>query len=62
MGYIKEPKGVDFTVLDKEMNEDEKKRLSVFIAKRKLEIGDMHKRIKPSTSKHKKALNSDNQK
>jgi hypothetical protein len=62
MGYIKEPKGVDFTVLDKEMTVDEKKKLSAFIAKRKQEIGEMHKRIKPSTLKHKKELNSDNQK
>lgn len=62
MGYIKEPKGVDFTVLDKEMTEEEKKRLSAFIAKRKQEIGELHKRIKPSTSKHQKELNSGNQK
>lgn len=62
MGYIKEPKGIDFTVLDKEMTEDEKKKLSAYITKRKQEIGEMRKRIKPSATNHKKATNSDNQK
>lgn len=58
MGYIKEPKGVDFTVLDKEMTEVEKKNLSAYIEKRKHEIAEIHKRIKPSALKHKKRVKS----
>ena len=59
MGYIKEPKGVDFTVINKEMTEEEKIKLSAYILKRKLEIKEMHKRIKTSTSKHKNTVMPD---
>ena len=38
MGFIKEPKGVEFTVINREMTQDEKRKLSEFIAKRKKEI------------------------
>ena len=38
MGYIKEPNGVDFTVINREMTKKEKKRLSEYISKRKQEI------------------------
>jgi hypothetical protein len=61
MGYIKEPKSIDFTVLDKEMTEDEKKKLSAYIVSRKHEISEMHKKIKTSGLKTKKALNPDTQ-
>jgi hypothetical protein len=44
MGYIKEPKGVDFTVINREMTQDEKKKLSDFIAKRKMEISKIRKK------------------
>lgn len=59
MGYIKEPKGVDFSVINKDMTEEEKVKLSSFISKRKQEIKEIHKRIKTSTSKHKNTVMPD---
>ena len=44
MGYIKEPKDVDFTVINREMTQEEKKKLSEFIAKRKREISEIRKK------------------
>ncbi|MCF8361061.1 MAG: hypothetical protein K9G70_00415 [Prolixibacteraceae bacterium] len=38
MGYIKEPKGVDFVIQSRPLTEKEEKELSKFIAKRKIEI------------------------
>ena len=38
MGYIREPEGVDFEVINKKMTPEEKLFLSQFIAKRKEEI------------------------
>ncbi len=38
MGFIKEPKGVDFVIEGKPLTKDQEKKLSSFIAKRKLEI------------------------
>ena len=38
MGYIKEPKGVDFVIQSKPLTDKQEKKLSEFIAKRKLEI------------------------
>ena len=38
MGYIREPEGVDFEVINKKMTPEEKIFLSEFIAKRKEEI------------------------
>jgi hypothetical protein len=35
MGLIREPKNVDFTVLDKPWTEDERKEFSAFIKQRK---------------------------
>ncbi len=35
MGLIKEPKNVDFTVLDKQWSEEERKEFSAFIKLRK---------------------------
>ena len=35
MGYIKEPKGVDFAVINREMTTEEKRKLSKFIVNRK---------------------------
>ena len=40
MGYIKEPKGVDFTVVNRDMTKEERQKLSKFIAKRKKEIAE----------------------
>lgn len=37
MGYIKEPKGVDFLIQSPPLTDKERKELSEFIAKRKLE-------------------------
>lgn len=61
MGYIKEPKGIDFTVIDKEMTEDEKVKLSAYISKRKLEIKEIHQKIKTSVSKNRKTVKSEKQ-
>jgi len=38
MGLVKEPKGVDLTVVQREMTPEEKRNLSDFISKRKKEI------------------------
>lgn len=46
MGYIKEPKGINFTMINREMTEEERKRLSEYIAKRKIEIKKTQKRKK----------------
>lgn len=59
MGYIKEPKGIDFTVIDHTLTEEERKKLSAYIEKRKLEIVGMRKKTKLSTLNHKKELNLD---
>lgn len=37
MGYIKEPKGVDFLIQSPPLTDKERKELSEFITKRKLE-------------------------
>ena len=44
MGYIKEPKGVDFVIQSKSLTEKQEKELSEYIAKRKLEIKKKSKR------------------
>jgi dsDNA-binding SOS-regulon protein len=46
MGFIREPKGVDFVIQSKPLTEKQEKELSEFIAKRKLEI---EKILKKST-------------
>ena len=38
MGFIREPEGVDFVIQSKPLTEKQKKELSEFITKRKLEI------------------------
>ncbi len=38
MEHIKELKGIDFTVINREMSEGEKRQLSEYIKKRKKEI------------------------
>ncbi|MEI8203174.1 MAG: hypothetical protein WCH34_09200 [Bacteroidota bacterium] len=38
MGLIKEPNGVDFIILSTPLTEEERKEISEFIRKRKLEI------------------------
>ena len=50
MGYIKEPKEVDFTVINREMTADERKKLSDFIAQRKKEIAATQSKRKRQTS------------
>ncbi len=46
MGFIKEPEGVDFVIQSKPLTEKQKKELSEYIAKRKLEILNMPKKGK----------------
>ena len=50
MGYVKEPKGVDFSVINREMTKDEKEKLSEFIAKRKKVISRI--RTKKQSKQH----------
>lgn len=50
MGYVKEPKGVDFTVINREMTTDEKRKLSKFITNRKKEIAKI--RTKKHSAQH----------
>jgi len=38
MGFIREPKGVDFVIKSKPLTEKQEKELSAFITKRKQEI------------------------
>lgn len=38
MGFIREPKGIDFVIQSKPLTVKQEKELSEFIAKRKLEI------------------------
>ncbi|HEY3369860.1 MAG TPA: hypothetical protein VGK10_03365 [Prolixibacteraceae bacterium] len=47
MGLIREPKNVDFTVIDQPWTEEERKELSVYI---KIKKEKQKKRNKPSTS------------
>ena len=54
MGLIREPKNVDFYVIDKAWTEEETKEFSAFIKKRKEEL---HKR----TSKTRAKIKSTNQ-
>jgi hypothetical protein len=44
MGLIREPKGVDFTVLPWEMTEEERARVSAFIAREKLRLAKLEQR------------------
>jgi len=44
MGFIKEPEGVDFVIQSKPLTEKQAKELSIFIAKRKLEIKKLTKK------------------
>ena len=44
MGFIREPKGVDFTVINREMTAEERKALSAFIVQEKLRIAKLKKR------------------
>ena len=44
MGFIREPEGVDFVIQSKPLTEKQKKELSEFIAKRKLEIKKISKK------------------
>ena len=46
MGFIKEPEGVDFVIQSKPLTEKQEKELSDFIAKRKLEIEKISKKVK----------------
>ena len=38
MGHIKEPKGIDFEVINREMTEEERQRVSEFIKTRKEQL------------------------
>ena len=46
MGFIKEPKNVDFTVLDKPWTEEERRELSAYI---KVQKEQQKKRVKKIT-------------
>lgn len=45
MGFIREPEGVDFVIQSKPLTEKQEKELSEFIAKRKLEIKKLSKKV-----------------
>jgi len=47
MGLIKEPKNVDFTVLDKPWTDEERKEFSAYIKLRKEQQKKLIKRSKP---------------
>ena len=48
MGLIREPKNVDFTVLDKPWTEEERRELSAYIKMRKDKLKKRVKRITPN--------------
>ena len=48
MGLIREPKNVDFTVLDKPWTEEERRELSAYIKTRKEQQKKRVKRITPN--------------
>jgi hypothetical protein len=48
MGLIREPKNVDFTVLDKPWNDEERKEFSAFIKLRKEQQKKRRTRTKPT--------------
>ena len=48
MGLIREPKNVDFTVLDKPWTEEERRELSAYIKMRKNKQKKQVKRITPT--------------
>lgn len=51
MGLIREPKNVDFTVLDKKWTEEERKEFSAFIKLRKEQQKKRKSRIQKATRK-----------
>ena len=54
MGYIKEPKGVDFIIESKPLTDEERKAISDFIRKDKEQLSvkrSVAKRIKPEKTK-----------
>ena len=51
MGFIREPEGVDFTVIPWEMTDEERKQVSAYIAKRKLEVAKILKRREAAAAK-----------
>ena len=46
MGFIREPKGVDFVIQSKPLTKKQEQELSDFIAKRKLEIKNTFRKDK----------------
>lgn len=52
MGLIREPEGVDFVIQSKPLTEKQEKKLSEFIAKRKLEIKMKSKKIHTHSTRH----------
>lgn len=57
MGIIREPKGVDFIIQSPPLTEEEKKELSEFIKKRKLEKLAQSKKLKTiKTQKRKESV------
>ncbi|MEM9829650.1 MAG: hypothetical protein AAF944_03385 [Bacteroidota bacterium] len=55
MGLIKEPKGVDFIINSEPLTKEQEEKLSEFIAKRKREIAEMKKHVRPTKAKSKRA-------
>lgn len=45
MGFIREPDGVDFVINSKPLTKKQERELSDYIAKRKLEIKNLAKRV-----------------
>ena len=51
MEFIREPKGVDFEVINRDLTEEERQRMSAYIAKRKLEVAKILKRSEAAAAK-----------
>ena len=51
MGFIREPEGVDFTVIPWEMTDEERKQVSAYIAKEKVRMAKLKKRREAAAAK-----------
>jgi hypothetical protein len=51
MGIVKEPEGVELTVINREMTEEERRYLSAYIAKEKLRLAKLKKRRETAEAK-----------
>ena len=62
MGHIAEPNGIDFIIQSKKLTNEERKEISDFIAKRKVQLEESNKnqrRMKKPTANKRYAKNGD---